>query len=125
MLLLSARAFSETAKRNSVCFEIPFDRSSFLIETSQLICVANRLTAFFVMRAVRGFHLTSGWGVFLWAHGFCRLFGELPVNLQRLRFRLEFSRQKVGWDFCILRGVISKQIIVLFFFVAFELALSR
>ena len=84
MLLLSARACSETAKRNSVCLEIPFDRSSFLMETSQLICVANRLTGFFVIREARGFCMNSGWGVFRWTHGFCRFLGELLVNLGRL-----------------------------------------
>ena len=35
------------------------------METSQLICVAYRLTGFFVMREVRGFRLISRWG------GFC------------------------------------------------------
>ena len=84
MLLLSARACSETAKRNSACLEISFDRSLSLMETSQLICVANRLTGFFVTREVRKFCMISGWGVFRWAHGFCRILGELPVNLRRL-----------------------------------------
>ena len=60
MLLLSATACSETAKRNSVCFEIPFERSSSLMETSQLICVANWLTAFFLMREEWGIRLISG-----------------------------------------------------------------
>ena len=60
MFLLSSRACSETAKRNSVCFEISFDRSWSLIETSQLICAANLLTAFFVMSEVQGFRLISG-----------------------------------------------------------------
>ena len=50
--LLSARASSEAAKRNSVFLEISFDRSLSLIETSQLICVANWLTGSFVMRKV-------------------------------------------------------------------------
>ena len=84
MLLLSARACSETIKRNSVCFEMSFDRSSSLIETSQLICAENWWTAIFVMREVRGFHLISGWGVFCWAHGFCRFLVEFPMNLRRL-----------------------------------------
>ena len=84
MLLLSARACSETAKWNSVCLEISFERSSSLMETSQLICVANRLTGFFVIRGVRGFRMISGWGVFRWAHGFGRFLGELPVGLRRL-----------------------------------------
>ena len=70
-LLLSARACSDTAKRNSVCLEIPFGRGSSLMETSQLICVANRLTGFFVICEVRGFCMISGWGIFRWAHGFC------------------------------------------------------
>ena len=61
ILLLSARASSEIAKWNSICFEIFFDRSSSLIKTSQLICVANWLIAVFVMRKVRGFCLISGW----------------------------------------------------------------
>ena len=60
VLLLSARACSETTKRNSVCFEIPFHRSSSLTETSQLICVANWLTPFFVMCEVRVFRLSLG-----------------------------------------------------------------
>ena len=78
MLLLSARACSETTKWNSVCLEISFDRSLSLIETSQLICVANWLTAFFVMLGVRGFHLISGWTLFCWVHGLCRFLVELP-----------------------------------------------
>ena len=61
MLLLSAKACSETAKWNSVCLEIPFDKSSSFMETSQLICVANRLTGFFVIREVREFCMISGW----------------------------------------------------------------
>ena len=84
MLVLSARACSETAKRNSVFFKIYFDRSSSLIETSQLIYVTNWLTAFFVMREVRGFRLISGLGVFSWVQGFCRFLVELPVNLRRM-----------------------------------------
>ena len=84
MLLLSARACSETAKWNSVCFEISFDRGLSLIENSRLICIGNWFTAFFVMHEVRGFRLISGWGVFRWAHGFCRFLVELPVNLRRL-----------------------------------------
>ena len=55
MLLLSARACLETAKRDSACFEISFDKSSSFIEISQLICVANWLTGFFVMCEVPGF----------------------------------------------------------------------
>ena len=128
MFLLSARACSETAKRNSICLEIPCDRSSSLMETSQIICVANRLTGFFVIREVREFCMISGWGVFRWAHGFCRFLDELPVSLWRLCvFEGKFSRREFGYDFCILYDVISKQIIVLtlFFFVVFDLALSR
>ena len=48
MLLLSARVCSATAKRNSDCLEITFDRSSSLNDNSLLICVANRLGARFV-----------------------------------------------------------------------------
>ena len=33
---------------------------------------------------VRGFRLTSGSGVFRWAHGFYKFLVELPVNLRRL-----------------------------------------
>ena len=84
MFLLSAKACSDTAKRNSVCLEIPFVRSSSLMETSQLIYDPNRLTGFFVMREVGGFCLISVWEGFRWAHGFCGLLGELPMNLQRL-----------------------------------------
>ena len=84
MFLLSAKTCSETAKRNSVCLEIPFVRSSSLMETSQLIYDPNRLTGFFVMREVRRSCLISVWKGFRWAHGFCGLLGELPMNLQRL-----------------------------------------
>ena len=134
MLLLSARAYSETAKRNSVCFQISFDRSLPLIETSQLICVANWLTAFFVIRELRGLRLISGLEVLRWAHGFCKLWsnclwicGEyvLLFLFYFMCFRRGFSRRGVGWGLCILRCVISKYIIVLFFFVVLELALSR
>ena len=86
ILLSSARACSETAKQNSVCFEIPFDRSSSLMKTSQSICVKNLLTAFFVMREVLGFRLISGWIAFRWGRGFCRFLGGLSMNLQILCF---------------------------------------
>ena len=129
MFLLSARACLESAKQNSICLKIPCDRrSSSLMETSQLICVANRLTGFFVIHEARGFCMISGWGFFRWAHGFCRFLGEFLVSLWRLCvFDGEFSRRGFGWVFCILRDVISKQIIVLtlFLFVVFDLALSR
>ena len=98
MLLLSAKACSETAKRNSVCLEIPFNRNSCLTETSQFICVANQLTSFFVMREVWEFRLISGWGVFRWVHGFCRFLGELSVNLRRLCvFDGSFLKGGLNW----------------------------
>ena len=69
------------------CFEKSIYRSSSsLIETSQLTCIANWLTAFFVMREVRGFCLISGCGVSRCAHSFCRVLVELPMNLRRLQF---------------------------------------
>ena len=93
--LLSSTSLS--SKWNSICLEIPFDRSSSLMETSQLISIANRLTCFFVIHEVRGFCMISGWGVFRWLHGFCRFLGELPISLQRLSiFDREFSRQGFG-----------------------------
>ena len=73
MLLLSARAYSETAKRNLVCFQISLDRCLPLIKNSQLICFANWLTAFSVIGEVQGLRLIYGLGVLRWAHGFCRL----------------------------------------------------
>ena len=54
------------------------------METSQLISVANWLTAFLVMRDVRGFCLISGWAVFRWVHSFFRFLVELSVSLRRL-----------------------------------------
>ena len=45
--------------------------------------------------------------------------------METLRFSREFSCRRVAWDFCILGGVIPKQIIVLFFFVVCELALGK
>ena len=45
---------------------------------------------------------------------------EIPFETEH--FWREFSRRGFGWGFCIVRGVISKQIIELFFFVVFELA---
>ena len=124
ILLFSVRACSETTKRNSICLEIPFDRSSSFIETFQMICVQNRSTGFFVMREVRRFCLISWWWVLRWARGFCRFLGDLSVNLQRMCVfdRNFFAGYWVG--FCILHSILSKQIIVLSFFVVFELALS-
>ena len=125
ILLSSTRACSETTKQNSVCFEISFDKSLFLMETSQLICVADWLTDFFMMLEVWGFRLISGWAIFCWAHSFCRFLVELPVeSADTMHFWWEFS----CWGFfgvsVFLHGVISMQIIVLFFFDIFELALS-
>ena len=118
ILLFSVRACSETAKRNSVCFKIPFDRSSSFIETCQMICVQNQSTGFFVMREVRRFCLIFWW------RGFCGFLGELSVNLQRMCVfeRNFFAGCWVG--FCILYSILSKQIIVLYVYVVFELALS-
>ena len=125
ILLFSVRACSETAKRNSVCFKIPFDRSSSFVETCQMICVQNQSTSFFVMREVRRFCLISWWWGFRWARGFCGFSGELSVNLQRMCVfeRNFFAGCWVG--FCILHSILSKQIIVLYVYVVFELALSR
>ena len=67
-----------------------FDGSSSLIETSQLICVANWLTALFEKREVWGFRLISGLSVFRWAHGFCRFLVEFRVNLQRMSIFILF-----------------------------------
>ena len=77
------------------------------------------------MREVRVFHMISGWSVFRWAHGFYRFLGEFPLHLQRLCvFDENFLAEGLG--FCIfLRGLISKQIIVLFFFVVFKLLSAR
>ena len=73
MLLLSPRACCKA--------EISLFFRYLLIEarlvSSQLICLANWLTVFFVMRKVHRFHLISGLGDFRWAHGFCI---ELTVN---------------------------------------------
>ena len=111
MLQLSARACSETAKRNSVCFKInlnlSFDRSSSLIETSQLICVANCLTAFFMMCEVRGLCLISGWGVFHFTHDFCRFLVELPVNLRRLCIFIIFILFTYWFVYLISIGIFS------------------
>ena len=84
ILTFSVTACSETAKRNSVCSETPFDTSSSFTETCQMISVQNRLRGFLVMREVRRFCLISWWGGFDWARGFCRFLGELSVNLPRL-----------------------------------------
>ena len=72
---------------------------------------------------------------------FLQIFGWVAVNLRKLGififilfiyfiylfiyFRRGFSRRGVGCGFWILRGVISKHSIILFFFVVFKLALSR
>ena len=76
MFLLSARSCSETAKRNSVYLEIPLGRSWSLMENSQLICVVNRLTGFFVMREVQEFRHISGYGGFCWTR-FLQIFGRV------------------------------------------------
>ena len=136
MLLLSSRACSETAKRNSVCFEISFDKSSSLIETSQLIWVANWLTAFLWCVKCGDF----AWlrvGSFTFGAQFLQIFGRVDRESAEIvlfyfifilfiyLFQRVFSRRGVGWGFCILHGVISKYITVLCFFVVFELAFSR
>ena len=114
MLLLSARACSETRKWNSVCLEIPFARSSSLMETSQLICAANQLTDFFVMHEVQGFHLIFGWGGFCWTC-FLQIFGWVATeSAETCVFNENFLAMGVGWGFCISSDIISKQIIVLF-----------
>ena len=84
ILLLSARACSETVKRNLVRLEISFGRSLSLMETSQLMYTANRLTDFFVMREVRGLRV------------FCRFLDELPLNMLRLRFLRNFHAGELG-----------------------------
>ena len=52
------------------------------METSQLICVVNWLTALLVMSKILGFRLISGRKVFRLANGFCRFLGKRPVNLR-------------------------------------------
>ena len=83
-------------------------------------------TAFPMIRKVRGFHLISGLGVLLWAHGFCRLWSSCPWICGEcallflfyfiylfIYFRRGYFHRGVGWGLCILRGVISKQIVVI------------
>ena len=77
MLLLSARACSETAKRNSVSFEISFVRISSLIETSQLICVASWFTVFFCHAWSAGISPDFWVGSFSLGPQFLQIFGRV------------------------------------------------
>ena len=88
MLLLSVRACSRNGKRNIVCSKIPFSRSSSLLETNELICIANQLTGFCVMRdfVARGFCLISGRGSFLWTHGFLQILGRITREFVTMCF---------------------------------------
>ena len=102
ILLSSTRACSETTKQNSVCFEISFDKSLFLMETSQLICVADWLTDFFMMLEVWGFRLISGWAIFCWAHSFCRFLVELTSGIcGYYAFLMGIFLLGVFWGVCI------------------------
>ena len=102
ILLSSTRACSETTKQNSVCFEISFDKSLFLMETSQLICVADWLTDFFMMLEVWGFCLISGWAIFCWAHSFCRFLVELTSGIcGYYAFLMGIFLLGVFWGVCI------------------------
>lgn len=89
MFLLSVRACSETAKQNSICWEIHFCRSLCLMKTSQFICVGNRLTGFFVIHEVQGFHLISG-------KRFQQVFGQVTSeSAETLCFWLDFFRLRL------------------------------
>ena len=62
------------------------------METSQLICVANWLTGFFVIREMRSFHLISGWGGFCWTR-VLQIFGQVsPESAETVCFCQKFSR---------------------------------
>ena len=128
MLLLSARACSKTANRNSVFSEMPFIGSLSLLETIQLICISSRLVGFPVIRPFGERY--SEWSAEVspdfWM-GFFSL-GTSFLQRQKLRscvFWQEFLQWGIGWGFWVLRGVISEQILGLFFFVVFEIAIGR
>ena len=39
-------------KITTVCSETPFSKNSFHIETSELICITNQMTAFYVIQVL-------------------------------------------------------------------------
>ena len=70
-------------------------------------------------------------GSWRWAHGFCRFLVEFLENVHFYFISVIYSFSMGifsprGWvRFLYFAGVISKHIIVLFFFAVFELTLSR
>ena len=131
MLLLSARACSETAKQNSICFEIcQIPVTWFALQIGRLLplrCVKCEDFDWF-LGGEFSFGCTVSpdiWSSCPWICGECALFFLFIYLFKKFFFRQGFSLRGGRWGFCILRGVISKHIIILFFFAVFEAALSR
>ena len=126
MLLLSARACSETVKRNSVCLEIPFSQE-FVSYGKQSIDWRCKLVDWFLCDASSAVISPDIWvGSFSLGARALQIFGQVAgQSAETVPFWRGFSCRVVGWGFCNLCGVISKQIIVLPLIVIFKLTLSR